>query len=35
VLTVSETADVLARAPDGWDARVLDVASTGVLAVPS
>jgi homoserine kinase len=32
VLTVSETADVLALAPDGWDARVLDVAATGVVA---
>jgi homoserine kinase len=32
VLTVSETADVLARAPGGWDARVLDVAATGVVA---
>jgi homoserine kinase len=30
VLTVSETADVLVQAPDGWDARVLDVATTGV-----
>jgi homoserine kinase len=32
VLTVTETADVLALAPDGWDARVLDVATTGVTA---
>jgi homoserine kinase len=32
VLTVSETADVLAHAPGGWDARVLDVAATGVVA---
>jgi homoserine kinase len=31
VLTVTETADVLAQAPDGWDARVLDVAATGVV----
>jgi homoserine kinase len=30
VLTVAETADVLACAPDGWDARVLDIAATGV-----
>jgi homoserine kinase len=30
VLTVAETADVLAFAPDGWDARVLDVARAGV-----
>jgi homoserine kinase len=35
VLTVSETADVLALAPDGWDARVLDVATTGVGAAPT
>jgi homoserine kinase len=31
VLTVTETADVLGQAPDGWDARVLDVAATGVV----
>jgi homoserine kinase len=33
VLTVTETADVLALAPDGWDARVLDVAATGVTVL--
>jgi homoserine kinase len=32
VLTAAETADVLPFAPDGWDARVLDVATTGVQA---
>jgi homoserine kinase len=32
VLTAAETADVLVFAPAGWDARVLDVASTGVAA---
>jgi homoserine kinase len=32
VLTVSETADVLGDAPEGWDARVLDIAATGVVA---
>jgi homoserine kinase len=32
VLTAAETADVLAFAPRGWNARVLDVAATGVAA---
>jgi hypothetical protein len=30
VLTAAETADVLAFAPEGWDAWVLGVTATGV-----
>jgi homoserine kinase len=32
VLTVAETADLLAFAPEGWQTRVLDIATTGVQA---
>jgi homoserine kinase len=32
VLTVAETADVLPFAPDGWDVRVLEIATTGAQA---
>jgi len=32
VLTIAETGDVLPFAPEGWDARVLEIATTGAQA---
>jgi homoserine kinase len=32
VLTVAETGDVLAFTPEGWEARVLEIATTGAQA---